>query len=86
MLACRTRWTCAKYMAMKEAITEMGRVSPVITVERQELRKQNTIRTVRMPPMIRVVSTSCTDSRIMTDASRTTWISNRPFGPTRRRL
>ncbi len=34
-----------KYMAMNEEITEIGSVSPVITVERQELRKQKTMRT-----------------------------------------
>ena len=30
-----------KYMMMKEEMTEIGRVRPVMTVERQEFRKQN---------------------------------------------
>ena len=53
-----------KFMMMKEEMTEIGRVRPVITVERQELRKQKTMKMVRMPPMIRVSWTSATDSRI----------------------
>ena len=64
-----------KFMAMNEEMTEIGSVSPVMTVERQELRKQKTIRIVRRPPMIRVVCTSGTDSRIMTEPSRTSSIS-----------
>ena len=60
-----------KYMTMNEEMTEIGSVSPVMTVERQELRKQKTIRTVRMPPRISVFCTSSTDSRIMTEPSRT---------------
>ncbi len=42
------------FMTMKAEMTEMGRVTPVMTVERQELMKQKTMSTVRMPPMIRV--------------------------------
>ncbi len=49
----------------------MGRVRPVITVDRQELRKQKTMRMVSNPPRIRVSCTSCTESRIMIEASRT---------------
>jgi len=60
-----------KFMTMNEEITEMGSVSPVMTVDRQELRKQNTIRTVRIPPSTRVSWTSRTESRIMIEASRT---------------
>ena len=63
-----------KFMTMKEEMTEIGRVSPVITVERHELRKQKTMKIVRIPPRIRVVWTSSTESRIMIDASRTTSI------------
>jgi len=64
-----------KYMAMNEAMTEMGRVRPVMTVERQELRKQKTISTVRRAPMTSVLVTSWTESLIITDPSRTSWIS-----------
>ena len=46
-----------------------------MTVERQEFRKQKTMRIVRRPPMTSVFRTSSTDSRIMTDASRTRSIS-----------
>ena len=60
------------FMAAKAAITEMGRVRPVMTVERQEFRKRKTIRTVRMPPMIIVVFTSWMDSRMNVESSRTT--------------
>ena len=49
----------------------MGRVRPVMTVERQELRKQKTMRMVRIPPRISVSCTSRTESRIMSEASRT---------------
>ena len=60
-----------KFITVKEEMTEMGRVRPVMTVERQEFRKQKTIRMVRKPPRTRVSSTSRTESRIMTEASRT---------------
>src|SRR5512141_2072684 len=60
-----------KFMTMKEEMTEIGRVSPVITVERHELRKQKTMKMVRIPPRIKVVWTSSTESRIMVEASRT---------------
>ena len=60
-----------KFMTMKEEMTEIGRVSPVITVERHELRKQKTMKIVRIPPRIKVVWTSSTESRIMIEASRT---------------
>ena len=39
-----------KYMTMNEEITEIGSVRPVMTVERQELRKKKTITIVRKPP------------------------------------
>ena len=75
-------------MTMNEEMTEIGSVRPVMTVERQELRKQKTIRTVRTPPRISVFVTSWTDSRIMTEPSRTTWISTdgRQLGPELRDL
>ena len=60
-----------KFITVKDEITEIGSVSPVITVERQELRKQKTMKMVRMPPRIIVSSTSRTESRIMIEASRT---------------
>jgi hypothetical protein len=59
-------------MAAKEAMTEMGRVRPVITVERQEFRKRKTMRTVRMPPRTMVRLTSWIDSRMKFESSRTT--------------
>ena len=59
------------FMMMKTEMTEIGRVRPVITVERQELMKQKTIRMVRIPPMIRVSCTSASDSRVMIEPSRT---------------
>ena len=62
-------------MTMNEEITEIGSVSPVITVERQEFRKQNTMSTVSRPPSTSVFSTSATDSRMKIDVSRTIWIS-----------
>jgi hypothetical protein len=60
-----------KFMAMKDEITDMGRVSPVMTVERQEFRKQKTMSTVRRPPRTRVCWTSAIDSRMKREASRT---------------
>jgi hypothetical protein len=61
-------------MARNDEITEIGSVRPVITVERQELMKQKTIRIVRRPPRIRVCWTSSRDSRVKTELSRTTRI------------
>ncbi len=49
----------------------MGRVKPVMTVDRQELRKQNTMKIVRSPPSNRVICTSSTDSRMNLEESRT---------------
>ena len=37
-------------MTMNDEMTEMGSVRPVMTVERQELRKRKTITIVRNPP------------------------------------
>ena len=59
-------------ITVKAAITEMGRVRPVITVERQEFRKTKTMSTVRMPPMIMVRFTSWMESRMKCESSRTT--------------
>jgi hypothetical protein len=59
---------------MNDDITEIGSVTPVITVERQELMKQKTIRIVRIPPRIRVCLTSSRDSRMKRELSRTTEI------------
>ena len=63
-----------KFMTMNEEMTEIGSVSPVITVERQELRKQKTMKIVSMPPRTRVLTTSSTDSRMNFEASRTSSI------------
>ena len=64
-----------KYMTMNDEMTEIGSVRPVMTVERQELRKQKTMRMVSRPPRSSVFMTSATDSRMNTELSRTTWIS-----------
>ena len=73
------------FMTRNDDITEIGSVRPVITVERQELMKQKTIRIVRMPPMIRVCWTSSRDSRVKIELSRTT-VSCRPGGELRLEL
>ncbi|MBK8230220.1 MAG: hypothetical protein IPK72_06460 [Candidatus Eisenbacteria bacterium] len=57
--------------AINAAMIETGSVRPVMTVERQELRKVKTTRTVRIAPITIVTSTSSTDSRIQTELSRT---------------
>jgi hypothetical protein len=64
----------ANRITMNAEITEIGRVSPVMTVDRQELRKMNTMKTVSSPPMMSVSWTSATDSRMKIDPSRTTSI------------
>ena len=61
----------AKFMTMNDEMTEIGSVRPVMTVERHELRKMNTMRIVSRPPMISVSWTSATDSRMKIDPSRT---------------
>ncbi len=61
-----------KYMTMNDEMTEMGSVSPVMTVDRQELRKRKTMTMVRKPPSNSVLYTSATDSRMKPDVSRTT--------------
>ena len=58
-------------MTMKPATTETGSVRPVITVERQEFRNRNTIRTVSRPPISIVTFTSSTDSRMKSESSLT---------------
>jgi hypothetical protein len=58
-------------MTVKAAITEMGRVRPVMTVERQEFRKMKTMSTVRMPPRTMVRFTSWMESRMKFESSRT---------------
>src|SRR5512145_258003 len=59
------------FMMRKEDMTEMGSVSPVITVERQELMNRKTMKMVKIAPRIKVWRTSSSDSRIKTDPSRT---------------
>ena len=63
-----------KFITMNEETTEIGSVRPVMTVERQELRKRKTISTVRSAPMTIVSCTSRTESRIGPEESRTTAI------------
>ena len=60
--------------AMNEESTETGRARPVITVERQELRKRKTTKTVSSAPSISASSTLLTDWRTRSPASRTTEI------------
>ena len=59
-------------IAMNAATTEIGSVSPVITVDRQEFRKRKTMKTVRRPPRTSVTWTSSIDSRMKVESSRTT--------------
>ena len=54
----------SKAMAKKVPMTAMGKVSPVITVERHELRNRNTMATVSKAPSTRVLRTLATDTRI----------------------
>ncbi len=57
---------------MHAAMIDTGRVSPVITVERQEFKKVKTTSTVRKAPIKIVDCTSSTESRIQIELSRTT--------------
>ena len=66
-------------------MTETGSVSPVMTVERQEFRKVKTTSTVSSAPMMIVVFTSSTESRIQTELSRTI-DSSTPSGSRSRQL
>ena len=61
----------AMYMNKKEPISAMGRVRPVMTVERHEFRNKNTINTVSAAPSIRVRRTLSTDTRIWREPSVT---------------
>ncbi len=65
--------------AMNEESTETGRARPVITVERQELRKRKTTNTVRRAPSSRASSTFLTELCTRSPASRTT-LSFTPWG------
>ena len=51
-------------MNMKVPISEIGKVKPVMTVERQEFKNRKTISTVRMAPSIRVRRTLSTATRM----------------------
>ena len=65
-----------KYMTMNDEMTEMGSVRPVMTVDRQEFRKQKTMSDRQQAAEDAACScTSATDSRMNVDVSRTTWIS-----------
>ena len=59
-------------IAMKAATTEIGSVSPVITVDRHELRNRKTMKTVNRPPSTSVTCTSSIESRMNVESSRTT--------------
>ena len=60
-----------KYMTMNDEMTEIGSVRPVMTVDRHEFRKRNTMATVSRPPSTSVSSTSATACRMKIDVSRT---------------
>jgi hypothetical protein len=60
------------HTAMKLASTEMGSATPVMTVERQELRKRKTTRTVRAAPSRSASRTLSTEVSTRSPASRTT--------------
>jgi len=49
------------YMAMKVDSTEMGRVTPVMMVLRQECRNRKTIRIVSSPPSMIVCLTALSE-------------------------
>ena len=57
------------FINRKVPIRAMGRVKPVITVERQELRNKKTIKTVRNAPSIKVCRTLLTETRIERELS-----------------
>jgi hypothetical protein len=59
------------YMNRKVPIRAIGKVSPVMTVERQEFRNRKTISTVSSAPSISVRRTFSTDTRIGREASVT---------------
>ena len=59
-------------MTVKEAITAIGRVRPVMTVERQEFRNTNTTSTVSSAPRAMVTLMSWIESRMKVESSRMT--------------
>ena len=69
------------YMNKKVPINEIGNVSPVITVERQEFRNRKTISTVKAAPSNIVRVTLDTETRIERELSRLTSV-RRPSGVT----
>ena len=66
-------------MNKKVPITEIGKVRPVITVERQEFKNKNTIKTVNKAPSIKVRFTLSTATRIVLEPS-VTFSSFQPLG------
>ena len=60
------------YMKHEGPISAIGSVSPVMTVERQELRNRKMIRTVRAAPSNSVRFTFATETRIERELSRFT--------------
>jgi hypothetical protein len=59
-----------RYMNRNVPISAIGSVSPVMTVERQELRNRKTISTVSAAPSISVRCTLATDTRMARELSR----------------
>ena len=59
-------------MNRKVPMMEIGRVRPVMTVERQEFRNRKTMMMVSRAPSIRVARTVCTLTRMGRLLSRTT--------------
>ena len=66
-------------IAMNAAMTEIGSVRPVMTVDLHELRNRKTMNTVSSPPSTSVTCTSSIDSRMNVESSRTIW-SDTPGG------
>ncbi len=60
------------YMKRKVPMSAIGSVSPVMTVERHELRNRNTISTVSAAPSNSVVCRFATETRIERELSRLT--------------
>ena len=58
-----------RFMKKKVPMMAMGKVRPVITVERQELRNRKTIKMVNSAPSIRVRRTFSTDTRMAREPS-----------------
>src|SRR5512139_2682882 len=61
----------SQFMAINDEMTDIGNVRPVMTVDRQEFKNRKTMKIVNIAPMMMVSWTSATESRIITELSRT---------------